>query len=262
MNPTPRLLPIAALTLLAFAAFPTPAHALGDYVRIEAAPWLQGFSGNARIDGSVFSGTDFDFEDDLDLGGRENVPLGRVQLRLLGKNRMIVDYFDMSRSGSGTISKNITFNDTVYTTGQNVDSDFDLKLLRATYRYSFLDLKLVEVGFDGTLNLAQTFVAFDGSVSGQSSIDEDIPFPTVGAFVVIKPLPGLGLRVEANGFSANLGGNEIDLIDARAQVEYYFLHFFGAFAGYRSYHFKIDANDFGHVESNFDGAYFGLGLKF
>jgi hypothetical protein len=262
MKPTPRFALIAALTLFAFAAFPTPVHALGDYVRIEAAPWVQGFSGNARIDGSFFSGTSFDFEDDLDLGGDENVPVGRIQLRWLKKNRLVVDAIDMSRSGSGTISQNITFNDTVYTAGQDVDSTFDLRLLRANYRYSFVDFKLVEVGFDTALNLAQVFVAFDGSISGPSSIDEDVPFPTVGAYVIVKPVPGLGLRVEANGLSLDFGGNTIDLVDARAQIEYYFMHFFGAFAGYRVYRLDLEAEDFGHLESNFDGAYFGLGFKF
>ncbi len=48
----------------------------------------------------------------------------------------------------------------------------------------------------------------------------------------------------------------------RLQVEYYFLHSFGIFGGYRSFTFDVDANDYGHVESNFKGPYLGLGLKF
>jgi hypothetical protein len=262
MRPTHRLALCATLVLAAGFAAPDPALAVGDYIRIEAAPWAQGFTGNAAIDGDLLSGTSFDFEDDLDLGGRETVPVGRIQLRWLKKNRLVIDAFDMARSGSGTITQSITFNDTVYTAGQDVSSDFDLRLLRANYRYSFIDFKLVEVGFDATLNLAQTFIRFDGSVSGVASLDEDIPFPTVGAFVLVKPVPGLGLRVEANGVSLDFSGNTIDLIDARAQIEYYFLHAFGVFAGYRTYRFEIDADDFGHLESEFDGAYFGLAFKF
>jgi hypothetical protein len=250
------------LALFAALFFPAQARALGDYIGVEAAPWFQDFAATGAIDGDTLPGTEFDFQDTLGLDDTDAASSGRVWVRLFKKSRFVFDYTQSSRAGTETLTSSLDFNDMSFGVGETVSTDLDLNLLQAKYRYSFVDLKVVEVGFHLGLNLAQVDMRLDGSLSGLTTLDEDVPFPTVGATVIVKPLPGFHLRAEVDGMGVSVSGNDVDTIDARFQIEYYFMHSFGIFAGYRTYSFDIVTEDFGTVNSEFDGAYAGLALKF
>ena len=53
----------------------------------------------------------------------------------------------------------------------------------------------------------------------------------VAGGLVIKPLPGLHIRVEADWFSGSEGGDKADFLDDRAQIEWYDLTYAGPYAG-------------------------------
>jgi len=257
----PRYFSILPLGLLALFAFPAPALALGDWVGVEAAPWILGVDGEASIDDGSTAGTLFTFDDTLGVDDSDTTPMGRVWFRW-GKSRLVVDYVDLSQSGDRTITQDLTFNGTTYSASETIDTDLGLKLTQAKYQYSLVNLKVVEFGFDVGFNLAQVNMELAGSGSGTTTFDENIPFPTVGATFVVKPAPGFHIRAEADGLSVTVSGNSVDILDARLQLEYYFLHSFGVFAGYRTFSFKAESGDYGHVDTSYDGPYIGLGLKF
>jgi hypothetical protein len=93
-------------------------------------------------------------------------------------------------------------------------------------------------------------------------VDRSLPFPTVAAGVVIKPLPAFHIRLEGDGVSATVSGDHIRFVDWRAQVEWYFLHFFGVVAGYRSIDADVRTESDGEVDIQYKGPYAGLGVKF
>ena len=140
LSPVVTSLPLALVLVF---AVPSPARALGDWVGVEGNVWRQNQDGSASIDGSV-TGTTFDFQNTLDLEKSDSSKMGRVWFKM-GKVRLIFDYLDSSRSGSKTISQSFLFNDTLYTLGENVRSDLDLKLLQAQFRFTLADLKMVDV---------------------------------------------------------------------------------------------------------------------
>jgi hypothetical protein len=257
----PRLLFILALGLLAVVAFPTRALALGDYIGVEAAPWFQGFDGKIAIDSNGTQGTLIDLKNDLGLANRDTTPMGRVWFRW-GKSRLILDYYDSSRTGRSVLSRSLTFNGTTYSGGETVSTDFGLKLMQAQLRFTPIDLKVVEFGFGLGLSAAKVNFDLDGSVNGRTTFDKTVPFPTVNAGVVVKFIPGCHLRAEVSGLPLTISGKHLDVLDGRVQLESYFLHSFGIFGGYRVYRFSVDANDYGHAESTFKGPFIGLGLKF
>ncbi len=254
-------LTIRTLVLVLMFAAPKPAHALGDWIGVEGSIWHNGQVGSASIDGSVLSGTTIDFQDTLDLDKNDNSKMGRLWFHW-GKSGLYLDYFDASRKGSTLLSQSFVFNDTLYSSGQSVESSEDLKLLQAQYRFTLADLKLVDVALGFGLSQAKVNMELDGSVSGRTTFDKSVPYPTLAAAVTIKPLPGFHLRVEANGLHVNVGGARVNVLDARAQAEVYVAHVLGFFAGYRTFHFSADDKDFGSVESTFKGPYAGIGLKF
>jgi len=256
-----RCLRIVPLVVAAVLAFPAPARALGNHIGFEAAPWAQGLDGRASIDGNSTIGTTFEFKDTLGLEKGATTPMGRLWLRG-NKNSFILDIADSSRSGSEVLSRNLTFNDTTYTASENLSSNLDVRLVQGRWRHSFVDAKVVEFDFDLGGNVAHVDMHLDGSASGSTSFNQNVPFPTVGAALIIKPFPGFHIRAEANGLSVTVSTNKVRIMDARLQIEHYFAHSLGIFAGYRSFRFNVESTDFGSVESTFKGAYAGLGFKF
>jgi len=253
--------PILPLAFVVLFAAPTPAHALGDWIGVEGAFWHNSQSGSASIDGDVFGGTSVDFQDTLDLDRTDNSKMGRVWLHW-GKSRLFLDYFDASRKGSTTLSQSFFFNDTLYASGEAVASRLDVKLLQAQYRFTLADLKLADVSLGFVVNQAKVNMQLDGSVSGRTTFDKSVPYPTVAAAVTLKPVPGFHIRVEANGIKFNAGGTRVNVLDGRVQAEMYVAHVLGFFAGYRTFHMAADNKDFGSVSNTFKGPYAGLGLKF
>ena len=258
LSPVLTSLPLALV--LAFAA-PSPARALGDWVGVEASIWRQNQDGQASIDGSLVTGTTFDFQDTLDLEKSDSSKMGRVWFKM-GKVRLILDYLDSSREGSKTLTQSFLFNGTPYVATEDVDSSLDLKLMQAQVRFTLADLKLVDVGVGIGLNQAQINMVMDGSISGRTTLDEKVPYPTLAAAVTIKPFPGFHIRAEASGLKVNVSGTRVNVLDARLQIEAYVAHVLGFFAGYRTYRLDVDDQDFGSVENTFKGPYAGIGLKF
>jgi hypothetical protein len=251
-------LPLALVVLL---ALPSPAMALGDFIGVEGSFWRQSQDGNASIDGSLLTGTTIDFQDTLGLDKNDTSKMGRVWFRW-SKTRLVFDYFDSSRSGDTTITQTFTFNDQIYTAGQNVQSDLSLKLLQGQFRFSIADLKVVDVGVGLGLNQAKVNLELDGSVSGRTSLDESVPYPTLVAYATLKPIPTFHIKAELNGVRATVSGTRVDVLDSRLQVEWYVAHVLGFFAGYRQFRFDVVDEDFGSVENTFKGPYGGIGLKF
>lgn len=257
---TPLLTCLPLALVLAFAA-PTPARALGDWVGVEGSIWRNNQDGQASVDGDLFTGTTFDFQDTIDLEKSDSSKMGRVWFKL-GKTRLLFDYLDSSREGSKTLTQSFFFDDTPYVATENVDSRLDLKLLQAQLRFTLADLKIVDVGVGFGLNQAQINMVMDGSVSGRTEFDEKVPYPTLAAAVTIKPMPGFHIRAEANGLKVNVSGTRVNVLDTRLQVEMYIAHVLGFFAGYRNYRFDAVDEDFGSIENTFKGPYAGIGLKF
>jgi len=250
-----------ATALVLTLASPTPALALGDWIGVEGSYWHQSQEGSAQIDGDVLSGTNFDFHDTLGLDKNDNTVTERVWFRW-SRVRLVLDSFDSSRSGNTTLNQSFVFNDRVYTTGQNLRSDLDVKLRSAKLLFKIADLKLVEVGAGLGLNQAKVQLDLNGSVSGQTSLDQSVPYPTAAAYVAVKPVPGFHIKGELEGVQANVSGTKVDILDARVQIEMYVAHFIGFFAGYRQYRFDVTDKDFGSFNNSFKGPFVGIGAKF
>ena len=143
-----------------------------------------------------------------------------------------------------------------------MQSELNLKLLQGQFLFSIADLKVVDFGVGFGLNQAKINMEMDGSVSGRTTFDESVPYPTVVGYVTIKPIPAFHIKAELNGMRATVSGTEVDLLDARVQAEFYVAHVLGFFAGYRQFQFDVVDEDFGSVENTFKGPYAGIGLKF
>jgi len=82
--------------------------------------------------GSQSTGISVNLEDALGLD-TNMVVLRAEGIARLGdsrRHRLDFGYFDLSRSGTKTLGRDITIGDTVYPTGTTVDTEFDMKLFK------------------------------------------------------------------------------------------------------------------------------------
>lgn len=248
-----------SLACAVLAAATSPVLALGDWVGVEPNVWRQTLDAAGQIHDGPGGGTAFDFNGTLDIEEDDTARVGRVWFRL-GKSRLFLDYADTSRSGTATLGSNLDFHGESFLSGETVSTDLDFTLLQGTYRYTF-DFKVVEFGVGAGFQVAQVDMTLtDGTDTAR--LDESIPYPTLSAALAIKPFPGFHIRAEATGLSVDVSGNDLDVLDARVQIEYYLAHVVGFYAGYRSYRFNLEAEDFGRIDSTSKGPYVGFGLKF
>ena len=241
---------------------PRPAFAIADWVGIELSALQNAPSGTAAIEDNGIPGTTFDLENTLGVTDDDTSTQARVWFRWGKRNRLFFDYFDPNHEGEATLAQPLVFHGALFIPGETVNTTMEMELIQARYRYHFLNLKVFEFGLGFGLNQASLKMDLAGSASGTESLDEKVPFPTIAGGLVIKPLPGLHIRAEADWFSGSEGGDKADFLDYRAQIEWYFLHFFGVFGGYRSVHFDVTTEDFGKADLTYAGPYAGLGVKF
>jgi hypothetical protein len=251
-----------ALVLVLAPCGARPAWALADWFGVEATVFENDLTGTGRIDHGGVLGSDFDFKDTLGVDDTDSGAQARFWFRWGKKNRLFFDYTSTSHSGSAVLGQPFTFNGTSYVAGERLDTDVKLDLYQARYRYSFLNLKIVEFGLGIGLNEGHFKMDVSAAASGTESADHSLPFPTAAAGVVIKPLPAFHIRLEGDGVDATVSGDHIRFVDWRGQLEWYFLHFFGVVVGYRSVDANVRTQEDGEVDIRYKGPYAGLGVKF
>lgn len=242
------------------AAAPAPAGAADERFGLEAAPWMQSLEGEMAIGTGTTDGTMLQLDEGLGLEPEETTGIGRLWLRW-GRVRFVFDYASAERSGTQTLDQDVDFRGLTFAASEQVLTELDLTLYRADVDVALIDSRRLKVGLTSALNLGDVTIAMEGATAGRESLDRGLFFPTFGAFIAANPVGGFGIRGEASGLALSISDDDVSVIDARAQVEYYFLERFGILAGYRHYQFDVDADAFGIIRNSYTGPYAGIGLR-
>jgi hypothetical protein len=175
--------------LLAAFLLPGPAMADAQSPGMEKASLSLGVflthrDSSTRLDASAGDpGTDVDLENDLGLNRSESVFRVDAFYKFSEAHRIDVSWFDLSRSSSKQIERDIEWNGTSYPIDTAVNSQFDLDIYKVAYTWSFWRKDRNFLGATGGLYIADT---------GTSLIAD-----TIGAREVMSataPLPVIGLR--------------------------------------------------------------------
>jgi hypothetical protein len=140
---------------------------------------------STRIDGDAGSGTNVDLEDDLGLRDSDSVFRIDGYWRFAGKHRFDFSAFDLSRSATKQIDREIDWGDTTYPISATLETDVELEIYKAAYTYMFLKKGRSFLG--GTIGL---YIA---------DIGTRLSSPSAGSFEsnnVTAPMPVIGLRGE------------------------------------------------------------------
>lgn len=143
---------------------------------------------NTRVqvsaNGSV-EGTDIDFQKDLGFGESQATFLANFQWRISRRSRISLTYYNMKRSSTHKLEKDITFNDQTYHVDNVVNTYFNTAIYQFSYSYAIIEKPTYEAGvMIGAHTLgSKAGISLDGAVSGTTNNN----------FGFIAPLPDLGI---------------------------------------------------------------------
>ncbi|HLA60479.1 MAG TPA: hypothetical protein VK622_17015, partial [Puia sp.] len=157
---------------------------------------------NTRVqvtaNGSV-AGTDIDFQKDLGFGESQATFLANFQWRISRRSRISLTYYNMKRSSTHKLEKDITFNDQTYHVDNVVNTFFNTAIYQFSYSYAIIEKPRYEAGvMIGAHTLgSKAGISLNGSASGTTSNN----------FGFTAPLPDLGIwggYAFSNRFAVNL----------------------------------------------------------
>ena len=214
-----------------------------DRSSFHAGTYIANFDTTVRLSSSVGgSGTEVNVEDDFGLDDSGTSVWLHIDRRLAPKHRIDFAYYDLSRDGLADIERDIEFGDISFPIGATVATNFDYRIAKLTYSYSFLqnndlDLAIATGIYTADFDLEARNLDND-EVEGEA---DTFPVPLIGmrAAYMINPRTILNGYVEYLSISTSDG--EATYLDTTASLEYRFGENLGAGLAYNFV--SIDGED-------------------
>jgi hypothetical protein len=165
----------------AAAVEPPPHHALlQDPLRINLGAFYASVSNLAALGGpGGAAGVAVDFGDALDLPSYNIVAEASLRWRFAQRWRLDVDYFNINRHGTRTLTDPIDWNGTTILAGTEVEAETKFSDLRTAVGYSFFQRADKEIGLGLGLHVAQSKTSITTTAAGASSANVTAPLPVL-----------------------------------------------------------------------------------
>jgi hypothetical protein len=214
--------------------------------------------------GSQSTGISVNLEDALGLD-TNMVVLRAEGIARLGdsrRHRLDFGYFDLSRSGTKTLGRDITIGDTVYPTGTTVDTEFDMKLFKGAYSYSLVQDARIDFGLGAGLYVAPINFRVSNSVSGvREESSSTSPLPFLELHIDYALTPKLFLKQKLDLFYVEYKDFKGRLVDASIGLEYNLWKHFGLGLAFNIFSLHVeDKGDATNLKGSIDLAFSGLML--
>jgi hypothetical protein len=131
-------------------------------------------------------GTDIDFQKDLGFGASIATFSANFQWRISRRSKVNLNFFNMDRSSTHTLQKEIDFNDQTYPINASVNAYFNTAIYQFSYGYAIIEKPTYEVGvMIGAHTVgAKSGLSLNGTSTG-ASVSNNFGFTA--------PLPDLGV---------------------------------------------------------------------
>ena len=161
-----------------------PEHpALTDRFYFSAGAFFPQTTTSAQLQNSTTGfGANVDFENALGMATDKSVPIVSGRWRLGERWRVEAEYFQLNRSASKVIDRNITWGDTTYPINASVSSKFNFSDLRVSAGYAFFRRPDKEVGVGAGLHIAQYDVSLSANGSATESTSVTAPLPVLSLY--------------------------------------------------------------------------------
>ncbi len=210
------------------------------------------------------AGTDIDFERDLGFNKTDITFLAGFQWRISRRSRINLSYYNIPRSSTHTLTRDITFNDNTYHVDASVKSYFNTAIYQFSYGYAIIAKPNFELG----LMIGAHIV---GGKAGISLNTANAGVETSNNFGFTAPLPDLGIwggyaidnkwavNFEGDYLSLTIGDINGSIFAYNLLVNYRLTEKWGISVGYTGLNFKVNASK-PKVEGDFKWSYNGPSL--
>lgn len=222
----------------------------GDRLSVSLGLFITDRETETRIDAeSGDPGTDVDLEKDLGLDRSDSVFRIDGYFKFNEKHRIDASWFDLSRSASKQIDRDIEWNGTVYPINTTIGSVFDLDIYKIAYTWSFFRRDEGFIGASAGLYIADFATRLDAPAIGQREVgDGTAPLPVFGLRGEYRFTDRWTFRASGEFFVFEYDNWDGSLADLYAGIDYRVTEHFSVGAAVNSVTFDI-----GVTEDNFNG---------
>jgi hypothetical protein len=167
------------------------------------------------------TGTPVDLEGDLGLDTSDTVFRIDGYYRFNDKHRIDVSAFDLSRTSTKTIEKEIDWNDTIFPIDTSVSGDFDLNIYKLAYTYTFMRRDKGYLGASAGLYIADIGTRISApNIADRAGGSVTAPLPVVGLRGEYRISDKWSFRASGEFFALEYQDFDGSLIDLYAGVDY------------------------------------------
>lgn len=194
---------------------------------------------------STDTGTEIDLEDDLGFSKSSVSFLSTFEWRISRRSRLGFEYFNLDRTSSKTLERDITFGDNTYNVNARISAYFNVQIARIAYGYAFLSKPKYEAGLliGSHVMFVDLGLRLEGegqSVEYRDSFNFTAPLPDVGVWGEFVLGKRFGLYVNANYLAIKIDNIDGRILSYNLSLLYNVHKNFSLTAGYTGLNFKID----------------------
>jgi len=239
-------------------------------VEIKLGGYLAAIDSRFDVERSSGVGTSVDAEDLL---GLDNSVLSlrlEASVALAPRHRLHLDIFDVSRSSSVTLGRDLTFDGSTFPVGTDVDSRMGLQVFDLTYGYSLFQDDRIDLAVTFGIHGLRTAIRLDAPNLGVQEERFFLPIPLPGFRFDVALTPKLWLRQRAEFLWVGVNNYQGLMTDVSLGVEYALFDHVALGLGYNTVRMKLrmendsfPAVDFtGEFDFQFAGLQFYLNVFF
>lgn len=222
-----------------------------EMIKLDIGTFLTERSTDFRIDSKTLGrGTSISAEDDLGLKKKKNVIRADMYIRMADNHRLNLSYYDLSRDKRRVLDKTIQYGDEVFSINSEINSEFNLEIIKAGYAYSLINDAQKEFGISAGLFVQryETSLELVANRSIRDSASVTAPLPVIGAQGIWRLDPKWQVRGSVDIFRIDYDDYKGRLTDLILAIEHNTFKNVGFGLGYNSTRFKLEAD-----ASNFNG---------
>ena len=224
---------------------------LPDRVRLDAGYAFLDFDTSLKLQGSVGPANDVSFERDIGVPRSADSYWLGATIRLSPRNHVKISYFNVDRQGEPTtLTRDFTWEDSVYTAGFTATGQTGMELLSASFRFAIVRRDRFQIGLASGLGYLKlsAYLKAQGTLTGPTGQIESVSLD--GGGELAAPTGGLGgfaevwvaKRVVVRGDYVYIGIKpsnwEASVTDWRIAADIYPLRHLGFGVQYRSNEFR------------------------